>query len=146
MGLAPMNTEITKLKEDIKVYEAQVKLYQSWLNNAKSHLQSLQKQVDDTVVDGLRMRVREFIENGRRLHNSTLVLKRLEHLKYAKSDGTVLRKPYLELRYSNLGYHCTAEMEVSEEEAFILSSQAGCQTYNIDCSIWDTYRYPGEID
>lgn len=141
-----MNTEITQLKADIKIYEAQVKLYQSWLNNAKKHLQALQKQVDDTVVDGLRMKVREFIDTGRQCHNSVLCLKRLEHLKFVKSDGAILRKPYIELKYCNLGYPCDAQIEVTEEEAIFLSSQAGRQAYNIDCSIWDTYRYPGEID
>lgn len=141
-----MIEEIVFLKSRKEQIETLIRDRKDSLYELEEELKFLNDKIDNTVVDGLRMRVREFIETGRQLHNSSITLKRLEHLKWTKSDGDVLRKPYLDLRYSNLGYPCNAEIGLTEEEALLLSSEDGRQAYNIDCSVWDTYRYPGEID
>lgn len=49
------------------------------------------------------------------------------------------RTPYLEGTYGSV-------ISLTEEESAVLSSITGRQAYNIDCSMWNTYRSPGEID
>lgn len=72
-----MNTEISVLKAQIKEAEQEILTWRQVLKESEAKLADLQNQVDNTVVDGLRMRVREFIETGRQLHNSSITLKRL---------------------------------------------------------------------
>lgn len=135
---------IPELKILISQTEERIREQRIALQQNESLLKSLRQRLNSFVVDGLRIQVREFIEKARALSSARLELKRLEHLKWAKSDGEVLRKPYLHMSYSNLGYPCSYDMSVTEDEALLLSRQR--EAYNIDCSIWDTYRYPGELD
>lgn len=140
---------IPELKNLISQEEEQIRVKRQSLKYHEDLLKDLRKRLNNFVVDGLRLQVREFIELGAKLSDSAVLLKRHKPEAPKMPPGVICSfvirdNPYLEISYSNLGYPQSRTLELEEEEAIILSS--GRQAYNIDCSIWDTYRYPGEID
>lgn len=149
-----MNDEILtipELKILISQEEEAIRVKRQSLKYHEDLLKDLRQRLNNYVVDGLRLQVREFIELGAKLSDSAVLLKRHKPGAPKMPPGVICSfiisdNPYLEISYGNLGYPESRTLELEEEEAGILSSQAGRQAYNIDCSIWDTYRYPGEID
>lgn len=137
---------ILELKTLISQEEEQIRVKRQSLKYHEDLLQDLRQRLDNFVVDGLRMKVREFIAKAK-----APTLKRYKPEAPKMPPGVccsfVIRdNPYLELGHWQPGVVCQQRIDLTEEEAIILSSQAWRQAYNIDCSVWDTYRYPGEID
>lgn len=139
-----MNTEISVLKAQIKEAEQEILTWRQVLKESEAKLAAFQKQADETVVDGLRMKVREFIAQAK----APVLLKRhkAEAPKFPPGvcgSFIIRNNPYLENSFSK---NFSIIEDITEEEAGVLSSKEGRQSYNIDYSVWDTYRYPGEID
>ena len=134
-----MTEDITLLKAQIQEYESKIKMYNQWIAGAQKHLSELRERVDNTVVDGLRMKVREFIPSIKRMGYKIRLLRR-------PAVFSSRNEPWLTGNPNYLDTESGLSIEITEEEALFLSSKEGRQAYNIDCSIWDTYRDPGEID
>ena len=130
---------IRELKILISQEEEQIKEKRQSLKYHEDLLKDLRQRLNNYIVDGLRLQVREFIEvyQGAGLSPKLLRLN-TRNLNWC-SEHRPERTPYLEGAYGPI-------ITLTEEEAILLASRDGRQAYNIDCSIWDTYRYPGEID
>lgn len=128
---------IPELKILISQDQERIKEYEIALRQRKESLSSLQKRLDNYVVDGLRMKVREFIAGA----SVPAVLKRHKLEAPKMPPGVICSFVLRDNPYLDGG---ASQIDLTEEEALVLSHQR--KEYNIDCSVWDTYRYPGEID
>lgn len=138
-----MIEEIVFLKSRKEQIQNLIKDHKASLHELEEELKFLDDKIDNTVVDGLRMRVREFIQ----VYQGAQLSPRLQRLNTKNlnwiDQHRPERTPYLQ-GVSREGAPISSCISLTEEEAQILS--AWRQAYNIDCSVWDTYRYPGEID
>lgn len=132
-------TEITDLKFALQSVDKELVELGARVSSLKKEKDDLQVRIDNTVVDGLRMRVREFIPSIQKMGYKVRLLRR--PLMFSTKN-----EPWLTGNPNYLDVESGLSMEITEEEALFLSSQDGRQAYGIDCSIWDNYRNPGEID
>lgn len=134
-----MIDEIVFLKSRKDQLQELIAGHKSSLRELEEEVKFLDSRIDNTVVDGLRMKVREFIPSIQRMGYKIRLLRR-------PAMFSSKQEPWLTGNPNYLDTESGISMEITEDEAIFLSSQAGRQVYNIDCSVWDTYRYPGEVD
>lgn len=124
-------TEITDLKFALQSVDKELAELGARVSSLKKEKDDLQVRIDNTVVDGLRMKVRNFISQA----TEPVKLRRLQQIKWED------RTPFLQDQSVKWSWHfCT----LTEEEALYLWRHN--HEYNIDISEWVTYRAPREID